>query len=88
METDSPLAGAAGVVVLDPETSEYLDLAVVHANGNTEMVFPHRIAEQVSARLVQFEEISDPVKLSLRDLEGVVRSIRHGTLPSDSQGFF
>jgi hypothetical protein len=88
METDSPFAGAARIVMLNPESPEYMDVAVVHANGDTEMVFPHRITEQISARLVQIKKVSHSVKLSLGNFKWIIRVIGHDIPPSDSQFIF
>ncbi len=88
METDSPFAGAARIVMLNPEPPEYPDLAVVHANGDAEMVFPQRITEQVPGRLVQIEKISHSVELSLGYFKWIVRFISHHIPPSDSRFIF
>jgi hypothetical protein len=88
METDSSFAGAARIVMLNPETPEYLDVAVVHANGDTEMVFPQRMTEQIPGRLVQIEKVSHPVKLSLGYFKWIVRVIGHDIPPSHRQFIF
>jgi hypothetical protein len=88
METDPPFAGAARIVMLNPEPPEYLDVAVVHANGDAEMVFPHRMTEQIPARLVQIKKVSHSVKLSLGYVKWIVRFISRHIPPSDSQPVF
>ena len=73
MKPNASLAGASGIVVLDSETAKDLYPSVIHSDGNTEMIFPYRIAQQIPGWLVQAQQIRDPVKLFLGNLERIVR---------------
>ena len=71
VEADAALAGAAGVVVLAAEAAEDADAAVVHADGDGEMVLPQRLPQEVPGRLVELEKVGDSVELLLGHLERI-----------------
>ena len=71
MEADAALRRAAGVVVLHAEAPEHLHVAVVHADGNGELVLAQREAEQVPRRLIEVENVRHLVELGLGHLERV-----------------
>jgi hypothetical protein len=47
MKSYASFAGTPGVIVLDPKTAKYLNPSVIHSNGDTKMIFPYRIAQQI-----------------------------------------
>jgi hypothetical protein len=71
VEADAALAGAAGIVVLAAEAAEDADAAVFHADGDREMVFPERLSQEVSCRLVEVEKVGHRVELLLGHFVGI-----------------
>jgi hypothetical protein len=71
VEADASFAGPAGVVVLATEALEDADAAVVHADGDGEMVLPQRLPQEVPGGLVELEKVGHRVELLLGHLEGV-----------------
>jgi hypothetical protein len=82
MKADAALAGAARVVVLHAETAEDAARAVVHADGDGEVVFAQGRAEQIAGRPVEAERVGDAVELPLGGEECVV-----GRRGADRLGF-
>ena len=80
METYAALARPTRGIVLHAEPAEDLGLAVVHADGDREGVLAHRLAQEVTRRLVETENLGRAVELGLCDREGVIRFVRHDTL--------
>jgi hypothetical protein len=85
VESNAALAGTARVVVLYPETAEHLHRAIVHADGNAEVVLAHGIAQHLPRRLVETELVRDLVELGLRHRECVVGLLGHVRLPPDTR---
>jgi hypothetical protein len=83
VEADAALAGSPGVVVLAAEAAEDTDAAVVHPDGDREMVFPEGLPEQVPGGWIKLEKVRDAVELLLGHLERVKPFGRHKELPSD-----
>ena len=79
VEADAALRGAARVVVLDPESPEHLDASVVHLDRDAHVIFAQVVAQELLRRLVEAEELRDPVKLGLRHFEGVVGFVCHSS---------
>ena len=66
-----PLRGAARVVVLDAEAAEDLHAAVVHPDGDREVVLAQRLTEQLAGGRVEVQDGGGLVELGLGHLEGI-----------------
>ena len=83
MEADAALAGAAGVVVLNAEALEHLGAAVVHADGDLEMILAQSVPEQVPGGGVEAELLGHGVELLLGHFERVERLLLHQKIPPE-----
>ena len=63
VETDTTLAGAAGIVVLHADATEDLHAAVVHVDRNGECILAQRRAQQRPRAVVQADTVGDLVEL-------------------------
>jgi hypothetical protein len=67
--------------VLAVEAVEDPDAPIVHTDGDAEMVFPQRRAQQVPGRLVELEKAGYRVELLLGHLERVKTFDSHINTP-------
>jgi hypothetical protein len=77
MEPDSALAGAPGVVMLNAETLEDTHCPVVHPHGDADVVFAHRVSQELPDSRFERKHLRHPVELGLGCVERIVRFV-HG----------
>jgi hypothetical protein len=75
------LPRTGGIAMLDPETAEDLDPAVIHSNRYGELAFPHGLTEEIPHCRGQIQHIRDPVELELSHRERVERPSSHQATP-------
>ena len=73
-KAQTALIGTAGIVVLNAETLEDFDAAIIHAHRDTEVEFPRGIAQKISDFLAEFKLVGDFVELSLSHFKSVCTS--------------
>jgi hypothetical protein len=69
VESDPTLARSPGIVVLDSESTKYVDASVVHSHWNRYRILPQRVAKQLTSGFVEFEYTSCAVELPLGGIE-------------------
>ena len=65
VKSDASLVRTASIVVLNTNASEHLTRAVVHADGDDEVVLAHRCTKERRGRGIQPQPIRDAIKLRL-----------------------
>ena len=65
VKSDASLVRTASIVVLNTNASEHLTRAVVHANGDDEVMLAHRCTKERRGRGIQPQPIRDAIKLRL-----------------------
>ena len=71
VEADAAFVGAARIVVLDAESLEDADRAVIHANRDTEGILAHGKAQHFAHAWIQLELFRDAIELFLRHFKGI-----------------
>jgi hypothetical protein len=77
MEADSPLGRSPGIIVLNPEAPENPGAAVVHANGDRDVVLPKGEAQKIPYRLFQLEDVRHLIELLLGHVKWIVGCFCH-----------
>ena len=77
VKADAALAGAAGIVVLDPKALKHLDGAVVHPDRDVEVILPHGVAQEITGCLIEPQFFGHAVELFLGHLKGIKGFVSH-----------
>jgi hypothetical protein len=67
METNTPLTGPSGVIVVDTESSKNTDGAVVHVDGYGERVFSKGMAKKLTRSFIESQKLCNAIELCFRD---------------------
>ena len=71
VEPDAALGGSAGIVVLDPESLKDLHCAIIHPDGDGEVVLALRRSQQLPNPVIELKQLGNRVELALGHGEGV-----------------
>jgi hypothetical protein len=71
VEAESTLRWAEGIVVLDAETSEDLDVPIVHTHGKRDVELTKRPAQKLVRRRIEIHDPGSLVQLLLGNGEWV-----------------
>jgi hypothetical protein len=71
MVSYAALAGAEGIIILDPVSLEDLHIAIIHAYGYGKMVFSSGVAQELMHSGIEIQNLGAIVKLFLGYLKGI-----------------
>jgi hypothetical protein len=85
MKPNASLPRASGIIMKNAKASKDFDVAVIHADGNKELVLSHGPAQQVPRVVVKPKHVRNFVKLRLSHFERIQYLIAHRSFPFTRQ---